>query len=285
MINDQKYITAEVSAQMNYYNRYPGDYSKDTQDLSLAEHGAFTLLLDHLYGTERVLPKNPVGLFRVCRAFTQDEQDAVMSVIRKFFIETEDGYTNTRFEAEQEKARARIDAARENGKKGGRGQSKPSGDSEKNPVGSQSATQEEPSGSALHTPYTIHHTTKDQNQKPETKKKKQTQAKPARFDPLAIPLPDCIKPSAWEAWIEYRKARKLTCAEQTIRSQLQNLEAWWNEGHEPNAIMQTSITSGWQGLFAPKLPFASKPVEDTSETNRRLAELVSRKFNLVGGQS
>lgn len=274
---------------MNYYNRYPGDYSKDTQDLSLAEHGAFTLLLDHLYGTERVLPKNPVGLFRVCRAFTKEEQDAVLSVIRKFFIETEDGYTNSRFESEQEKARARIDAARENGKKGGRGQSKPSGVNKKNPVGSQQATQDEPSGSALHTPSAIHHTTKDQNQdqnqKSETKGKKQTPNKSARFDPLAISLPDCIKPSAWKSWIEYRRARKLTCAEPTLRSQLQNLEAWWNEGHEPNAIMQASISNGWQGLFAPKLPFAAKPVEDTSETNRRLAELVSRKFNLVGGQS
>lgn len=114
---------------------------------------------------------------------------------------------------------------------------------------------------------------------------KKTQGKPARFDPLAIPLPDCIKPSAWEAWIKYRRNRKLTCAEDTMRSQLQNLEAWWNEGHEPNSIMQASITNGWQGLFAPKLPFQSKPVEDTSETNRRLAELVSRKFNLVGGGS
>lgn len=114
---------------------------------------------------------------------------------------------------------------------------------------------------------------------------KKAQGKPARFDPLAIPLPDCIKPSAWESWIAYRKDRKLTCSEITLRSQLQNLEAWWNEGHEPNSIMQASITNGWQGLFPPKTPYASQPVQDTSETNRRLAELVSRKFNLVGGQS
>lgn len=112
---------------------------------------------------------------------------------------------------------------------------------------------------------------------------KKTQVKPARFDPLAIPLPECINPSAWEAWIRYRRNRKLTCSEDTMRSQLQNLEAWWNEGHEPNAIMRASITNGWQGLFAPKSPMATKQVEDTSDTNRRLAELVSKRFNLVGG--
>ncbi|WP_341237907.1 YdaU family protein [uncultured Limnobacter sp.] len=206
---------------MNYYNRYPGDYSKDTQDLSLAEHGAFTLLLDHLYGTERVLPKNPVGLFRVCRAFTKEEQDAVLSVIRKFFIETEEGYTNSRFESEQEKARARIDAARENGKKGGRGQSKPIGVNKKNPVGSQQATQDEPSGSALHTPYTIHHTAKhqDQNQGQEKKIETQTVAQPSALrEPETAKDETALQAACKQTWESYCIAYKVRYKVDPVRN-------------------------------------------------------------------
>lgn len=140
---------------MNYYNRYPGDYSRDTQDLSLAEHGAYALLLDYLYGTEQVLPKNPVGLYRVCRAFTPDEQAAVDSVIARFFIETDAGYTNERTMKEIDTAKGRIDAARANGAKGGRRKT----EQQKEPSGFQSAnpkqTQKQPSGQALHQPSAI----------------------------------------------------------------------------------------------------------------------------------
>jgi uncharacterized protein YdaU (DUF1376 family) len=152
-------ITTDEGCAMNYYNRYPGDYARDTQDLSLAEHGAYALLLDYLYGTQQVLPKNPVGLYRVCRAFSDDEKRAVDAVVSRFFVELDDGYTNKRYELESEKAKARIDAARENGKRGGRGQKKtqqePSGFESANPAGLNPLTQQEPSGSALHTPSSI----------------------------------------------------------------------------------------------------------------------------------
>lgn len=144
---------------MNYYNRYPGDYARDTQDLSLAEHGAYTLLLDYLYGTQQVLPKNPVGLYRVCRAFSDDEKRAVDVVVARFFVEVECGYTNKRYESELDRSKARIDAARENGKRGGRGQKKtqqePSGFESANPAGTQQEPSGMPSGSAHHPPSTI----------------------------------------------------------------------------------------------------------------------------------
>lgn len=137
---------------MNYYNRYPGDYSRDTQDLSLAEHGAYALLLDYLYGTEQVLPKNPVGLYRVCRAFSKEEQAAVDSVVARFFTETADGYTNSRAMREIETAKVRVDAARRNGAKGGRRKS----ETEQEPGGFQSAnpegTKNKSSGQAHHQP-------------------------------------------------------------------------------------------------------------------------------------
>ena len=88
---------------------------------------------------------------------------------------------------------------------------------------------------------------------PKTKTPKPpTPDKPARFDPLAIELPDCVTPEAWAKWIAYRRARKLTTAEPTVRGQAAKLAEWHKAGHGPTEIIEASITNGWQGLFEPK---------------------------------
>jgi len=139
---------------MNYFELYPGDYLRDTAELTLAEHGAFLLLLSAYYATERAIPSDNPTLFRLVRAMTIDEQNAVSRVSELFFpISTVDGLRhNKRADEEIVKARARIDAARENGRHGGRPK-KPSN----NPVGSNQQTHWEPDGvpssKAPHTPH------------------------------------------------------------------------------------------------------------------------------------
>lgn len=141
---------------MNYYERHLGDYARDTAHLSMLEHGAYALLLDRYYATERGIPDDE--RFRVARARTISEKVAVDDVLAEFF-ELKDGlWVHKRVEFEIEKARKRIEAARANGANGGRPR-KP----DKNPVGSEP----KPSGfllgsvletqsKALHTPYTKH---------------------------------------------------------------------------------------------------------------------------------
>ena len=87
-----------------YYKRYTGDYARDTRDLTLIEHGAYTLLLDHYYATgclEQCLEQ----CFRLCMAFTPDEQQAVRNVLDKFFVPAPSGkgYIHERVEKEIEK--------------------------------------------------------------------------------------------------------------------------------------------------------------------------------------
>jgi uncharacterized protein YdaU (DUF1376 family) len=107
---------------MNYYERYCGDYQRDTAHLSLAEHGAYTMLLDTYFSVEKPLPKEFPSLFRVCRAMTRIEQQAVRTVAEQFFPVSEvDGLRhNPRADREIAKARPKIEAARINGRKGGR---------------------------------------------------------------------------------------------------------------------------------------------------------------------
>lgn len=150
---------------MNYYERHLGDYARDTGHLSLLEHGVYTLLLDRYYATESGIPADQAH--RICRARTRDEREAVDTVLNEFFSLSDGVYTHGRIEEEIDKARARIDSARENGKRGGR--------PKKKPVGSESETQQKPNGfpvgsvsetqsKAHQTPDTRLHTPEDQDQ-------------------------------------------------------------------------------------------------------------------------
>lgn len=111
---------------MNYYKRHIGDYVKDAGHLSLLEHGVYTVLLDRLYATERPIPEGEV--YRVTRATTKPEREAVDSVLREFFDLDDGAWSNGRVQEELEAAAEKAEANRENGKKGGRPPKKANGD-------------------------------------------------------------------------------------------------------------------------------------------------------------
>lgn len=140
---------------MNFYKRYPADYGRKTARLSLAQHGAYTLLLDELYSTEQPLPAAHDDLFRICRAMSKPEQDAVRTVADSFFPVAADGLRhNQRATQEIAEAAPAMEAARLNGKKGGRPkketQQKPSGFPAGNPADNPGETQGEPGPKAPH---------------------------------------------------------------------------------------------------------------------------------------
>lgn len=106
-----------VACRVNYYERHLGDYARDTAHLSMVEHGAYTLLLDRYYATERGIPADQVH--RLARARSEDERAAVDAVLADFFKLVDGLWVHGRVESEIQKANNRINAARENGKKGG----------------------------------------------------------------------------------------------------------------------------------------------------------------------
>lgn len=138
---------------MNFYKRFMGDYAKKTARLTLAQHGAYTLLLDEVYVTEQPLPGDPAELFRICRAMNKAEQEAVRYVADKYFPVGSDGLRhNERAEDELIQAAPALEAARLNGRKGGRPKKEPNGILADNPVGFQKITQDEPSSKPPHSP-------------------------------------------------------------------------------------------------------------------------------------
>lgn len=71
--------------QLHWYARDVEAYGRRTAHLSMLEHGAYTLLLDHYYRSKGPLPANAEQLQRICRCTNEAEVAAVHEVISQFF--------------------------------------------------------------------------------------------------------------------------------------------------------------------------------------------------------
>ncbi len=127
---------------MNYYPRYPAHYQTKTLHLTMEQDGAYTRLLDWYYANERPIPH--VQRHAIARAMTPSERRSTDLVLGEFFVREGEQWSQDRCEAEIEKARPKIDAAKANGKKGGRPRKQPGGE-----AGGGKGTQEKPIGFPL----------------------------------------------------------------------------------------------------------------------------------------
>ena len=105
---------------MIWYPFYPGDYGRDTADLSLLEHGAYRLLLDVFYATEKPLPLDDARLYRMVRAGSEVERAAVDAVLERFWRRTKAGYVNGRAKREIHTAETLAAAKTERARKAAR---------------------------------------------------------------------------------------------------------------------------------------------------------------------
>jgi len=79
---------------------------------------AFRRMLDFYYESENPLP---CELKRIAKLIGMiDHQEEIRDVLNEFWLETEQGWVNTRAELEIVKYQSKVDTARANGKKGGR---------------------------------------------------------------------------------------------------------------------------------------------------------------------
>jgi uncharacterized protein YdaU (DUF1376 family) len=132
---------------VNFYKRFIGDITAKTGGLSLARMGAYDRLLDHFYSTE--LPIPPEEVYSICRAMTRADRTDVDAVLRRFWDLTPDGYVQAKAEEVIAKARPLIEAARENGRKGGRPRkTKNPDETQRVPPENPEGTQPEPSSKA-----------------------------------------------------------------------------------------------------------------------------------------
>ena len=96
---------------MNWFKLYIGDYQRDTAHLSVTEHGAYLLMLQHYYATEKPLPTGK-ALHRMLRAQDKVEREAIDTVAAQFWTDTPAGLVNGRADVELTKAGAQADTNR-----------------------------------------------------------------------------------------------------------------------------------------------------------------------------
>lgn len=234
---------------MNFWKRYVGDYLRDTGHLSLAEHGAYTLLLDHYYSTGKSLPAPHESLYRLCRATGKAEQSAVRSVADEFFPVNGDGTRhNRRADLELGKWGRQAEHNRTIGQLGGRPRkpgNNPDGNPKRNP-------HDNPEGNPDPNP----DETLSRNQKPETRKSKVNTEAPVA--PVWLPK------TAFEEFEKHRKAirKPMTAlAKSKLIAELSRLKA---AGNDPTAVLEQSIRNGWTGVFPLRVDAGSPPQYDFS---------------------
>lgn len=88
---------------MNYYEHHLGDYLRDTAHLSMLEDGAYRRLLDAYYIREAPLPIELRDVFRLVRAQSKQDREAVETVLREFFAESPEGWRHSRCDREIER--------------------------------------------------------------------------------------------------------------------------------------------------------------------------------------
>lgn len=248
---------------MNYYKRFMGDYAKDTAHLSLIEHGAYTLLLDHYYATEQPLPEDYASLYRICRAFDKKEQHAVRVIADTYFpVSQEGGRINGRAANQLAEDSNRIETARVNGKKGGRPKKETQQEPNNKP---KTKPNENPMGFDPVNP-------KETQQEPRAKAhQRHTPEKEEKHSSAGADHADRRFPEFWESWP--RTERKTAKAECLKKWRLRGLDAHadeilrhvaamrgtrqWLDGYEPAPLTYLN-----QKRWEDGIPTASTGTDD-----------------------
>jgi uncharacterized protein YdaU (DUF1376 family) len=231
---------------VNFYKRFIGDIQAKTGGLTLAEFGAYDRLLDHYYSTEQPVPADEV--YRICRAMSGAERTAVDKVLAKFFDLTPTGWAQSKADEQIAKALPLIEAARANGKKGGRPK-KPK--TQEEPSGFPNRTQEEPSSKA----------TQSQSQIPSSQS---SEGKPARKTRGAAPqllsvdqlVAENVERQHAEDWLAVRAKKSLPLT-RTAWDEVKAEAA--KAGMSPAEAVRTAAGNTWGSFKAKWLTEATKP--------------------------
>jgi hypothetical protein len=118
----------------------------------------------------------------------------------------------------------------------------------------------------------------DANQEPITKNQEPRKEK-NRGQP-ALVLPDWMPDSVWQEWRQHRKAirKPLTAGAEDLT--LRKLAAMHDAGHDPIAVLQTSIANGWTGVFEPAERSPPSAAQRSTSAADRQAEAI---YRITGG--
>lgn len=186
---------------MNFYKRFIGDITAKTGGLSMSRMGAYDRLLDHYFSTEQ--PIDPEEVYSICRSMNKQERTDVDHILARFWTLTPQGYTQSKADEVIAKALPLIEAARANGKKGGRPKKENPKITQPVPKNNPTETQREPDTKA----------TQSQSQIPSLRSGEKPRK---RASPPDAPRPDDVAEQVWGDWVALRQKKKTTASNTAV---------------------------------------------------------------------
>lgn len=231
---------------MNFYPFHIGDYASDTRHLSWAEDLAYRRLLDVYYVREGPLPLELRQVYRLVIATTDDQRQAVETVLEEFFERGPDGFTHKRCESE-------LAAAREKSAKAAQSARARWQDAKAQPVAMPGEAQAQCADDANALKEQCERTEKPSvrhapKTNPKTNTKEEAKASPAAYVP-----PEWVPVQPWAEFVRMRKAMRNVpftgAAAKGVVAELDRLKA---EGYEPGDLLELAVTNGWRTVYPPK---------------------------------
>ncbi len=265
--------------RMNYYNFHIGDYARRTRHLTVLEDLFYRRLLDLYYTTETPLPLDLAQLYRLTMASEESYREALRTVLREFFEETEAGWVNSRADEEIQVMREKQQKQRERANK----RWKPSGE-DPNPGASASpampdacAGNASDMGAAMprHTEMDAAASKNDAVALPPTptptpipipKGKKKTQREDALLPPGGV------SPRLWQDFLAIRSAKRLPLTANALADIEREAR---KAGLTLTMALEACSTHGWAGFKADwiaRIQAAASPLRaPPTHFNRQIA--------------
>lgn len=239
--------------EVNFYKRFVADIQVKTGHLTPAEFGVYDRLLDHYYATEAPLPESFDRCCTIARAMTKADRQATARVLAEFFTLEANGYAQRRADEMIAEAQPKIEAARTNGKRGGRPKQNPKR-TEQEPTGLSEETKDEPKAKA----------SQSQN-----KKRGDTP-----LEPPAWSAPDWVPAKEWGDFEAMRKVMRgvpfTNAARDGVVRELSKFKA---RGHDPAALLAHAVTNGHRTVYEPRLgSFMGNKQEAIEASNKAVGD-------------
>jgi len=218
---------------------YPAHYRANTLHLTPEQDGLYRRLIDHYMETRTPLPDSNVALARICGVSIECFEHA--SSILKAFFEHKNGMLYHNFcDQNLEKQDSIFNKRSEIAKKAAEKRwKKPIENKQENASGMRDAMlgvcnktrQDKKEDTNVSSPPT-----------PQGHKKPKSE----------IILPDWISETDWNDFSDMRKKIKKPMTDRAAMLIIGKLAKFRMQGHDPIAILQQSIVSGWQDVYEPK---------------------------------
>lgn len=200
---------------MHYYPHNIADYRKDTRFLTKLQHWAYRELLDEYYLSEQPITNNEKDLFWRMGATTDEEQQAIKTVLHGFFEETENGFIHKRCDVEIQIFKDIIEKKSRAGKASGQSRREKTNTCS-TPVQHNEALVEQP-----------------KNQDPISKKQ--------------INTPVGVDASVWNDYLKVRRAKKLPMTETALKGIMSEAT---KAGKTLNEAITICCENNWVGFKA-----------------------------------